>query len=94
MIKIIANIKLYNKRKIPIYSGYRPVFSFIKETMTDGQITLLDRNEFAPGETGNVEIWFLHREYLGENFSIGTKFTFGESIESLGEGEVVKIIQS
>ena len=93
MIKILAKIKLYNVRKTAFVSGYRPLFNFIDEMKTSGHITLLDRNEFSPGETGKVEIRFLHREYLGKNFSSGVKFTFDEGSEPLGEGEIIKIVQ-
>lgn len=95
MIKIKATLKLYkgsDKRQTPFYSGYRPLFSFIEETKTSGQITLLDKEEFKPGEEGIVEIAFLNKDYLGDNFSEGTKFTFGEGREPLGEGEVKEIL--
>ena len=53
----------------PFYSGYRPLFDFIEETKTSGQITLLDREAFYPGDEGVVEIAFLIRRALGDNFS-------------------------
>lgn len=63
MIEIKAKIKLYkgrDKRQTSFYSGYRPLFSFIQETKPSGQITLLDKEEFKPGEEGIVKIAFLN----------------------------------
>lgn len=69
MIRIKAIIKLYTDgRKTPFFSGYRPLFDFIEETKTSGQITLIDREAFYPGDEGIVEIAFLHRKALGNNF--------------------------
>ena len=95
MIKVKAKIKLFegeNKRKTPFDTGYRPLFNFIKKTKTSGQITLMDRELFKPGEEGIVEIIFLNKEYLGEDFGIGTSFKFYESEEPLGEGEILDVI--
>jgi len=96
MIKTIAFIKLYNNengRKTPFFSGYRPLFNFIEEMKTSGQITLIDRDAFYPGDEGLVEIAFINRDYLGNNFSEGVKFTFGEGREPLGEGVVKEILE-
>lgn len=94
MIKVKAKIKLFegdNKRQTPFNTGYRPLFSFIKETKTSGQIVLMDRDVFKPGDEGIVEIAFLNKEYLGKDFGIGTSFKFYESEEPLGEGEILEI---
>ena len=94
MIRIKAVIKLYNDgRKTPFTSGYRPLFDFIEETKTSGQITLIDREVFYPGDEGIVEIAFLHRRALGDNFLEGTKFTFGEGSKPLGEGQCFEILE-
>ena len=95
MIRIRAIIKLYksdNGRKTPFVNGYRPLFNFIEEMKTSGQITLIDREAFYPGDEGLVEIAFLNNDYLEDNFSEGTKFTFGEGREPLGEGKVKEIL--
>lgn len=69
MIRIKAIIKLYSdSRKTPFLSGYRPLFDFIEETKTSGQITLIDRKAFYLGDEGIVEIAFLHRKALGDDF--------------------------
>lgn len=93
MIKVRAKIRLYKIRKTPFKSGYRPLFNFIDEMKTSGQITLLDRKKIFPGESGYTEILFLNKEYLGKDFSEGVKFTFDEGSETLGEGEIISIIE-
>lgn len=94
MIRVKAVIKLYSDgRKTPFSDGYRPLFDFIEETKTSGQITLIDREAFYPGDEGIVEIAFLHRKALGDNFFEGTKFTFGEGRKPLGEGKILEILE-
>lgn len=95
MIKIRAKIRLYageNKRQTPFISGYRPLFEFIGIMKTSGQINLINQEKFMPGEEGFVEIIFLNREYLGEDFRVGKSFKFYEGIEPLGEGEVAEML--
>ncbi len=95
MITIKAKIKLYkgkNTRKTAFQTGYRPLFYFIPETKTSGQISLINQHEFFPGEEGIVKINFLHIEYLGNDFAVGKKFAFSEGHEILGEGEVLEIL--
>lgn len=97
MVKTLAEINLFKgeeKRKTPFISDYRPLFSFIPEAMAIGQILLLDRDEFRPGETGIVEIRFPFSDYLGEDFGIGKKFNFRESKEVFGEGEIIEILDN
>jgi GTPase len=85
VVKIKANIKLYKgSRKSPFQSGYRPMFNFIDEMKTSGKIDLIDKDEFCPGEEGEVNITFINKKYLGDDFDIGKKFTFGE-------GEITEI---
>lgn len=95
MIRIKAIITLYKSeygRKTPFINGYRPLFNFIEKMKTSGQITLIDRTTFYPGDEGLVEIAFLNDDYLGDSFSVGTKFTFDEGRNTLGEGEVKEIL--
>jgi GTPase len=94
MITVKAHIKFYeNGRKLPFYSGYRPLFRFIEETATSGSIELIDREKFYPGDEGVVKIKFLFREYLGNDFAEGKKFTFAEALKALGEGIIIEILQ-
>jgi len=95
MIKVKAHIKLFkgnNKRKTPFISGYRPMFSFIKETKTSGHIQLINQLQFKPGDDGIVEITFINEKFLGEDFAIGKEFKFYEAKESLGEGKVLELL--
>lgn len=93
MVKIRAHIKLYeNGRKTPFNTGYKPLFNFIEEMKTSGRIDLIDKEQFYPGEEGEVEIIFLNRDYLGSDFDIGKTFLFGEGAVPLGEGMVKEIL--
>lgn len=93
MIKIKAKIRLYAEgRKTPFRNNYRPLFNFIDEMKTSGQISLKNQVDFSPGETGIVEILFMSKEFLGDGFDVGTQFTFGEGGKPLGDGEVLEII--
>ncbi|HEX8514833.1 MAG TPA: hypothetical protein VF868_01450 [Bacteroidia bacterium] len=95
MIEVIAKIKVYDTqlgRKTPFNSGYRPLFSFIKSMKTSGQITLIEGDKFFPGDEGIVKIKFANADYLGNNFRTGVKFTFGEGVQNIGEGEVIEIL--
>jgi len=94
MIKARAYIRLYDgekKRKTPFFSGYRPTFEFIPGMRTDGAIGLPDKESFAPGESGEVILSFLNSRYLGD-FSSGSRFKFYEAEESLGEGEIIEVL--
>lgn len=89
MIKITARLKLNHVRKTGITTGYRPLFSFIIESMTSGHIQLLDRDELFPGEEAIVEILFLNEDLLG-NFSKGQVVKLGESPRTIvGEIEII-----
>ena len=92
MVKVRALIKLFKKgRKTPFISGYRPLFSFINEMKTSGHISLIEKEEFYPGDVGEVQISFLNKKYLGDDFGIGKKITFSEGLDSLGEGEIIEV---
>lgn len=81
MLKIKAHIKLFSGgRKTPFYNGYRPLFNFIEDMKTSDQIDLISSNQFSPGDEGEVEITFLTSEYLGADFKVGKKFSFGEGV--------------
>lgn len=93
MIKVRAYMKLYKSgRETPFFAGYRPLFRFIDETQTSGSIELIDRNEFCPGEEGEVFVYFLNKDFLGKDFSVGKKFEFGEGNNILGEGIIKEIL--
>lgn len=91
MIRIKAIILLYKgERKSPFSNGYRPLFNFIETMKVSGKIMLPSgKREFLPGEKGQVDIIFLNKNFLGDTFGKGAKFSFGEGAEPLGEGEVL-----
>lgn len=90
MVETRAFIRLFESgRKTPFVNGYRPLFDFVAEMKISGSITLLDRDEFCPGEEGEVEINFLSIGCLGSSFDEGSKFSFGEGGPPLGEGEII-----
>lgn len=96
MVKIVkANIRLYkseSSRKTSFTSGYRPIFSFENQEMkTSGQIILINKKEFSPGEEDEVQIHFLS-QFLGDTFGEGTRFTFSEGAVPLGDGIVREIL--
>ena len=94
MIRSRARNNLFHVRKTPLLTGFRPTFQFIPQTYTSGSIQLLDREEFHPGESGSVEIWFSVPESLGDDFRAGKRFTFGEGPHVLGDGVVEEILDS
>ena len=96
MIQVRAQITLYKDhgRRTPFVSGYRPLFMFVPEMKKSGQIKLTDRKAFVPGGHGVVEILFVDKDYLGLDFGVGKRFTFGEGGRELGEGEIIEIISS
>ncbi len=92
MVRVKAQIRLYagvGKRKTPFASGYRPLFDVLEETKTSGMITLLDRESFEPGDEGTVEI-----KFIKANCDKGTRFNFYESVEPLGEGVVLELLDA
>ena len=92
-LKMIAPIKLTeNGRKTPFYTGYRPLFNFINNLKTSGQINWIHQDQFNLGEEGEVEITFLNQNYLGEDFDVEKAFFFGEGMAPLGEGVVKAIL--
>ncbi|MGZ3874064.1 MAG: hypothetical protein ACXVJD_14175 [Mucilaginibacter sp.] len=96
MFKARAFIKLYKSetsRKTAFHNNYRPLFEFSVGMKKSGQITLSDRTEIFPGDNGIVDISFLDDAFLGSDFGLGTKFTFGEGGVPLGEGEIISIIK-
>ncbi|MCP3869803.1 MAG: hypothetical protein GY703_17260 [Gammaproteobacteria bacterium] len=92
MIRVRAHIKLYigaGKRRTPFTSGYRPLFDVLEDTKTSGMITLLDRDDFGPGDEGVVEI-----KFINANCEEGTRFHIYESVEPLGEGFVLELLET
>ena len=94
MIKVKALIKLNEfNRKTPIKSGYTPDFDFIEKTLTGGCIILPNQDLLFPSDSAEVEIRFLNKEYLGDNFGSGTKFIFYEGRVPTGQGKIISVLQ-
>jgi translation elongation factor EF-Tu-like GTPase len=97
MVSAIAKIKFFdyvNGRKIPFFSRYRPICSFIPGDCTSGQIELLDRESFNIGDEGIVKITFVTKSSLGRNFCVGCLFTMSEGHYIMGFGEILEILDS
>ena len=95
MVSVRAIIKLYegkDYRKTPFNDGYKPLFNFVSDMKKSGKITLLNKDEFKPGDEGEVNITFLDHKYLGPDFGNGKEFTFSEGTHTLGEGKVLEVI--
>lgn len=95
MITIKANLHLYkNVRTTPFISGYRPTFDFGMGNLTSGRILLNKEKElFYPGETEEVEINFLFKEFLGSKFKVGEKIVFREGSHRVGEIIITEILE-
>lgn len=90
MKKVLGRLKLYsgtNKRKTAFFDGYRPLFDIEGQGLTSGMITLLDREEFLPGDEGIVEIRFLDAGVID-----GKTLYFYEAVEPLGECAVLQVV--
>lgn len=94
MIQIIAKLRLYNisnARKTPFATNYRPMFNTIPNMKTSGNIILIDRELFYPGDEGIVKIYFLNKKLIHDIVFIGAEITFGEGPIVVGEAEVLAI---
>ena len=96
LIKVRARIKYFKSdkgRQSPFLSGYRPAFTFNgARTILSGRINLIEKDSFAQGDIGEVEINFL-KDMIDDNyFKVGQKFTFAEGFSPLGEGEITEVI--
>lgn len=90
MINILARLVLYagdNKRRTAFLNGYRPLFKVGEHDLLSGSISLLDREEFSPGDEGVVEIRFFNAD-----IHEGQRLYFYEALEPLGECTVLRII--
>jgi translation elongation factor EF-Tu-like GTPase len=94
LIKIIAKIKLLaNGRQTPFISGYRPLFNFNDAwSRVSGRIDLINMDQFEPGKEGQVYVTFIKGMIDNDIFVAGQRFTFGENEQSLGEGEIVRVV--
>jgi translation elongation factor EF-Tu-like GTPase len=93
MIVLTCNLTLYSGtgRTTPILSGYRPLFNFpYASSKYSGRIDLTDGEQFFPGTTLVVDISFSEKYLDVRNLNVGTRFTFDEGTQPIGEGEILK----
>jgi hypothetical protein len=98
LIKVLARIEYLatsKGRQGPFISGYRPIFTFVNaRTKISGRIGLINKESFAQGETGLVELSFIKGVIDDSHFTVGKKFTFAEEPNVIGEGEIIEQINS
>lgn len=84
----------FGGRKKPVYSGYKPSFTFNTKKYYCGEIHLLDKEELLPGETSNAFIKLLPAKTLRKNFKPKDSFTITEGTHTIGTGiiEEVKLV--
>jgi len=75
-------------RKRPVYSGYKPLFSFNTEKHYCGEVELLDKSELNPGETSNVFIKLLPAKSIRKNLKRNDAFTITEGNKTIGTGVI------
>ena len=88
---IISQLNMNDRRLGPIYSSYRPSFS-LKGIKTDCFITIIEKKEINPNDTGLVRIQFVHPEII-ENISPnnGDTFFISEGQKVVGIGIILSI---
>ena len=94
-ITVLSKITLYSGekgRKTAIVSGYQPLFNFADApTIISGNIDLMETPELKPGMSAVVSINFLKGFISEKYFVAGERFTFAESLQALGEGEIMQV---
>ena len=96
LIKVLARIeylKTSKGRQGPIYSGYRPIFTFVNaQKKLSGSIDLMDKESFVQGDIGLVRLSFIKGVIEAHHFTVGEKFTFAEEPVPVGKGEITEIL--
>lgn len=78
-------------RKKPIYTGYKPSFSFNTEKHYCGEIKLLNKNELNPGETGLAIIKLLPAKSIRKNLKRQDAFAITEGNVTVGTGIIQEV---
>lgn len=100
-LQITYDIKAYisllendKGRRKPIYSGYRPNFSFSTRNVFCGEITLINTGELKPGDSAYAFIKLLPAKTIPRNLKIKDSFTLLEGNKVVGMGIIIdKIIK-
>lgn len=80
-------------RKRPVYSHYRPSFSFNTKMHFCGEISFVNKEEVLPGDTAIASIKMLPARYIRHNLKKGDAFTILEGNTVVGSGVIQSIEQ-
>jgi translation elongation factor EF-Tu-like GTPase len=82
-------------RKTPAHIGYRPQVYFETEALnratTSGSWQKMNRDQLFPGETAEIEIAILGKEFCRNKLFVGLKFRLMEGVTQIGAGEILEI---
>ena len=78
-------------RKRPVYSHYRPSFSFNTRMHFCGEMSFLDKEEVIPGDTAIASIKLMPARYIRHNLKKGDAFTLLEGDRVVGSGVIQSI---
>ncbi len=81
----------YGGRKRPVYSHYRPGFSFNTKMQFCGEMSFLNKEEVMPGDTALASVKMLPARYIRRNLKRGDAFTILEGDHIVGSGVIQSI---
>lgn len=79
-------------RKKPVYSGYRPSFTFNSLKHYSGEIEILGKNELRPGESSSVKIKLLPAKTIRRTLKKNDAFTINEGNKVVGSGVIEEAV--
>jgi translation elongation factor EF-Tu-like GTPase len=79
-------------RKRPVYTHYRPSFSFSTVNQFSGEISFDDKQELRPGNTAIVDVKLLPSRHVPQKLKNGDAFTILEGDKIVGTG-VIQLIK-
>jgi elongation factor Tu len=78
-------------RKRPVYSHYRPEFSFNTKMHFCGEMSFLNKEEVMPGDTALASVKMLPARYIRRSLKRGDAFTILEGDHIVGSGVIHSI---
>lgn len=78
-------------RKKPVFSHYRPSFSFNTKQFFSGEVVFVNVAELRPGETTMAEIKLLPSRHIRHNLKSGDTFAISEGNKIVGTGVIRRI---
>jgi len=78
-------------RRKAVYSHYRPAFSFNTIQYFSGEVTLIDKEELAPGEMALASIKLLPSRHIRKSLKSGDAFKITEGTHVIGFGTIEQI---